>query len=79
MEKEIHDKQKLVAYWLTREESTDPKLEEQIKEEAKIYKEKKYKVAVFHSGKEPLYDHALALLKHNLRSTKPHERVPVNL
>ena len=51
MEIEVKDKEKQVNIWLTRAESQDQALLESLKPLYKKYKDKKYLVAVFHSGK----------------------------
>lgn len=67
MEINIHDDAKRVEVWLTNAESRDPVLREQLKPIYKHYKQKKYLVAVFHSGTQDLFDNTRYLLQNNLK------------
>ena len=66
IELNIHDEQKYVSVWLTRAESTDPALRESLKSLYSEYKQKKYRVVVFESGKGDLPMLTRDLLKHNI-------------
>ena len=65
MEIEVKDKEKQVNIWLTRAESHDQALLESLKPIYKKYKEKKYLVAVFHSGKGNMKESIRDLLIYN--------------
>ncbi len=69
MEINIHEdsKPKCVSIWLTREESSNPKIDEMIKNTAPKWKAKGYKVVVFRSGTKPLIEVTKELLLHQLR------------
>ncbi len=58
MEINIHEnsKRKYVSIWLTREESSDPKVDEMIKEAAPKFKAKGYNVVIYESGTKPLIE-----------------------
>ena len=51
MEMIVHDDEKYVEIWLTNAESQDIVLRESLKPLFKEYKQKKYRVVVFSSGK----------------------------
>ena len=65
MEIEVKDQEKRVNIWLTRAESHDQALLESLKPIYKKYKDKKYLVAVFHSGKENMMESIRDLLIYN--------------
>lgn len=67
MEINIQDDAKRVEVWLTKAESNDSVLRERLKPLYKSYKQKKYLVAVFHSGTDDLFDNTRYLLQNNLR------------
>ena len=48
------DEKKLVQVWLTRQEAGDEALQNRLKPMYAQWKQQKYLVAVFHSGKEEL-------------------------
>ena len=55
IELNIHNDQKYVSVWLTKAESADPALKESLKSLYSEYKQKKYRVVVFESGRgDPL-------------------------
>ena len=66
MEIEVKDEEKRVNIWLTRAESHDQALLESLKPIYKKYKDKKYLVAVFHSGKENMKESIRDLLIYNI-------------
>ena len=66
IELNIHNEQKYVSVWLTRAESADPALKESLKSLYSEYKQKKYRVVVFESGKGDLPMLTRDLLKHNI-------------
>ena len=66
IELNIHDEQKYVSVWLTRAESADPALKESLKSLYSEYKQKKYRVVVFESGRGDLPTLTRDLLKHNI-------------
>ena len=66
IELNIHDEQKYVSVWLTKAESTDSALRESLKSLYSEYKQKKYRVVVFESGRGDLPTLTRDLLKHNI-------------
>ena len=66
IELNIHDEQKYVSVWLTKAESADPALKESLKSLYSEYKQKKYRVVVFESGRGDLPTLTRDLLKHNI-------------
>ena len=66
MQKIIHDDEKYVEIWLTNAESQDTVLREGLKPLFKEYKQKKYRVVIFSSGKGDLLTLTKDLLKHTL-------------
>ncbi len=65
MEVKIDHDRKLVEFWLTRADQEDTHLREQLRQQYRIYKEKNYMVAQFHSGTENLYALTRDLLLYN--------------
>jgi len=65
MEIQVKDSLKIVEIWLTRAEQDDPSLRASLAPIFEVYKEKKYKVAVFHSGPGDLLYNTAGLLLHN--------------
>lgn len=65
MEINVREAAKIVEVWLSQAESQDPALLEQLKPMYQHYHERKYLVAVFHSGHDDLYDLTRSLLVHN--------------
>ena len=66
MQKIVHDDEKYVEIWLTNAESQDNDLRESLKPLCKEYKQKKYRVVIFSSGKGDLLTLTKDLLKHTL-------------
>ena len=66
IELNIHDEKKYVSVWLTKAETTDPALRESLKSLYSEYKQKKYRVVVFESGRGDLPTLTRDLLKHNI-------------
>ncbi len=66
MLKIVHDDEKYVEIWLTNAESNDDILREGLKPLFKEYKQKKYRVVIFSSGKNDLMTLTKDLLKHTL-------------
>ena len=66
IELNIHDEKKYVSVWLTKAESTDSALRESLKSLYSEYKQKKYRVVVFESGRGDLPTLTRDLLKHNI-------------
>jgi hypothetical protein len=64
MQKIVHDDEKYVEIWLTNAESQDTILRENLKPLCKEYKQKKYHVVIFTSGKGDLLTLTKDLLKH---------------
>lgn len=67
MEVHVRDDSKLVEIWLTNAERQDELLQEKLKPIYRQYKDKKYLVAVFLSGKADLYEKTQDLLLYNRR------------
>ena len=65
MELKVHDNTKIVEVWMTNAEKNDPAVQARLKELYAKYKEKKYTVAVFHSGGGDLYQSIHDLLAYN--------------
>ena len=59
------DAKKLVQVWLSQKESKDEALQSRLKPMYAQWKQQKYTVAVFRSGKEDLKESTLALLAYN--------------
>ena len=59
------DAKKLVQVWLSQKESSDEALQNRLKPMYAQWKQQKYMVAVFRSGKEDLKESTLALLAYN--------------
>ena len=59
------DAKKLVQVWLTRQETENAAVQEHLKPMYAQWKQQKYTVAVFRSGKEDLKESTLALLAYN--------------
>ena len=66
IELNIHNDQKYVSVWLTKAESADLALRESLKSLYSEYKQKKYRVVVFESGRGDLPTLTRDLLKHNI-------------
>ena len=66
MQKIVHDDEKYVEIWLTNAESQDNDLRESLKPLCKEYKQNKYRVVIFSSGKGDLLTLTKDLLKHTL-------------
>ena len=75
IELNIHDDQKYVSVWLTKAESADPALKESLKSLYSEYKQKKYRVVVFDSGKGDLSMLTRDLLKHNIELSVQKEAI----
>ena len=66
MQKIVNDDEKYVEIWLTNAESQDNDLRESLKPLCKEYKQKKYRVVIFSSGKGDLLTLTKDLVKHTL-------------
>ena len=75
IELNIHDEQKYVSVWLTKTESTDTALRESLKSLYSEYKEKKYRVVVFESGRGDLPTLTRDLVKHNIELSAQKEAI----
>ena len=64
MMKEIHEEKKIITVWLNKNESADSALRDRLTKECVEYS-KGYKVAVFFSWKDDLYETTSALLRYN--------------
>ena len=67
MELNVHDNIKIVEVWLTNAEKNNPAVQARLNDLYAKYKEKKYIVAVFHSGGGDLYQSTRDLLAYNKR------------
>lgn len=67
MELNVHDNTKIVEVWLTNAEKNSPAVQARLNDLYAKYKEKKYIVAVFHSGGGDLYQSTRDLLTYNKR------------
>ena len=65
MEIYVYDDIKIVEVWLSRAEGSDAQLHEKLRPLYTEYGSKKYMVAVFHSGKDDLYEQTSHLLLYN--------------
>ena len=65
MEVDVHAEQKMVCIWLTHADEQNPDVQNRLPPLYKCYKEKKYTVAVFHSGNDGLEDLTRALVVYN--------------
>ena len=65
MEIDVNDQQNLVSVWVTNSERERPSVLAQLQDLYKESKEKKYTVAVFHSGQNNLQELTSDLLCHN--------------
>ena len=65
MEIERNEEKKIISVWLTKAESQDQELQRRLKAMYPKWKKEKYLVAVYHSGKEDLFESTLALLSYN--------------
>lgn len=70
MELEIYDKKKMVCVWLTHADQEDSAIQDQLKSLYLKYKQRKYCVAVFHSGHEDLEGLTRDLLQYNRKRTE---------
>ncbi len=61
----IHENSKMVELWTSRAENEDAQVQQQIHDLAKDFRARKYTVAVFRSGFQPLDELTSALLVHN--------------
>ena len=75
IELNIHNEQKYVSVWLTKAESADPALKESLKSLYSEYKQKKYRVVVFESGRGDLPTLTRDLLKHNIELSAQKEAI----
>ena len=75
IELNIHNDQKYVSVWLTKAESADPALRESLKSLYSEYKQKKYRVVVFESGRGDLPTLTKDLLKHNIELSAQKEAI----
>ena len=67
MHMKIQDGQKIVEIWLTNQEQQDPNVREALQPLYQEYQKRKYLVAVFCSGEQPLYNQTRDLLLYNRR------------
>ena len=65
MEIERNEEKRIISVWLTKAESRDENLQRRLKTMYPKWKKEKYVVAVYHSGKEDLFESTLALLAYN--------------
>ena len=67
MHMEIQDDQKLVTIWLTNQDQQNPEIPEILEPICRQYRDQNYQVAMFLSGKAPLYEQTRDLLLYNRR------------
>lgn len=65
MRLEVNEKDKLAMLWLTNAEQEDAQMQEQMSQKISEYRQQKYTVAVFRSGKSDLTDVTEGLLLYN--------------
>ncbi len=65
MEINVKEDKRIVEIWLTKEESRDAAIQESLKHLYRKWKEKRYLVAVFHSGTKDLVKATKGLLLYN--------------
>lgn len=70
MELEVYDTKKMVCVWLTHADQEDSAIQDQLKSLYLKYKQRKYCVAVFHSGHEDLEGLTRDLLQYNRKRTE---------
>lgn len=70
MELEVYDTKKVVCVWLTHADQEDSAIQDQLKSLYLKYKQQKYCVAVFHSGREDLEGLMRDLLQYNRKRTE---------
>ncbi len=69
----MNERDRLVEYWLTNDEKSDPALRELMKPEFKRWKVKKYQPVVYESGAGDLRDSVLGLMQKSLRDQAKRE------
>ncbi len=74
MEINVHDKEKYVSVWLTKAESADETIHDQLTPFCRRWKEKKYRVVIFRSGNRDLAEQTKALLSHAIEVEAKAER-----
>ncbi len=67
MEINVNDEMKMVDVWLTNADKSDPAVQAKLKALYAHYKQKKYMVATFLSGNQPLQPSISDLLRYNRR------------
>ena len=65
MRMNVYDDKKIVAVWLTKAEEQDALLQERLRQMYKDYTNKKYKIAVYHSGTDSFYECMRDLVLYN--------------
>ena len=75
IELNIHDEQKYVSVWLTKAEAANNALRESLQPLYSEYKQKKYRVVVFESGRGDLPTLTRDLLKHNIELSAQNEAI----
>lgn len=61
----VYDDKKIVTVWLTHAEEQDAQLQEQLHQIYRDYTDKKFKVAVYHSGTDSFYECMRDLVLYN--------------
>lgn len=69
MEKIVDSESKVVEIWLTQDEAASELIAQSLKPIFKHFKEQKYKVVVFNSGKRSLLEQTKQLILNNNRSS----------
>ena len=65
MKIEVLDKEKMVCVWLSHADQENPAIQERLKPLYREYRQKKYFVSVFYSGKDDLEEMTRELLLYN--------------
>jgi hypothetical protein len=68
LEINVREKDKIAEIWLTKDESNDSTLRQKLRPFYSEYRQKKYTVAVFESGRNSLYSNVESLVLHNLKA-----------
>ncbi len=73
MEINIHDNEKCVSVWLTKEESQDETMHDKLTPFCQHWKAKKYRVVIYKSGTKNLAEITKDLLAHTLKTSAKSE------
>ena len=62
---DVNEKNKILALWLTNQESINQNLPKDIENEIEKYKEQKYRICIYQSGNEDIKNNLLNLILNN--------------